>query len=136
MESLTTTLEDLVKKMISCDPAIYRMIITDKQGLEIASYIKNWNKKPNEDKSLNPIYPLLNAMSNNSEKFLGFMRTSQSSPFIITWTFGKGILFAASSPFGFIGLFCEPDVNGAVVKKILKDITVQYNKLVASIFRE
>lgn len=136
MESLTATLEDLIKKLANSDPAIYRLIITDKQGLEIASYVKNWNKKPNEDKNLNPIYPLLNAFSNNCEKFLSFMRNSQSSPFIITWTFKRGILFAASSPFGFIGLFCDPDVNGAIVKKILRDVTIQYNKLVASIFRE
>lgn len=136
MESLTTTLEDLIKKLAYSDPAIYRLIITDKQGLEIASLVKNWNKKPNEDKNLNPIYPLLNAFSNNCEKFLGFMRNSQSSPFIITWNFKRGILFAASSPYGFIGLFCDPDVNGAIVKKILRDVTIQYNKLVASIFRE
>lgn len=136
VESLITSIEDIIRRILHADPAIYRLIITDRQGMEIASSVKTWNLKGNEEKVKNPIYPLLNTICNNSEKFLGFMRKNANTPFIFTWNFEGVQLYAASSPYGFIGIFCEPDVNPGLVKKILKENAIQYNQLVAGVFEE
>jgi len=136
MEELQGTIENIVTSIVSCDPSIYRLIITDQQGLEIANFVKHWNRKPNEEKSKNPIYPLLNTISTNSEKFLSFLRNNKTSPFVFTWEFEKVIIFAATSPFGFVGVFCEPDVNRGMVKKVLKENTKRYNQIIGSVFKE
>ncbi|MHA1339036.1 MAG: hypothetical protein ACTSRZ_05585 [Promethearchaeota archaeon] len=136
MEELTQSIEDIVHAIVSCDPAIYRVIITDRQGLEIASYVKHWNRRPNEEKNKNPIYPLLNTICLNAEKFLNFLRDNKISPFIFTWNFERGTIFASSLPIGFIGVFCEADVNPGLVKKILKRKTIQYYQIVKDVFVE
>ena len=140
MEELTGAIIEIAKFIVNSDPAIYRLIITDKQGLEIVNYSKKWNLDPNEIRAKNPVknavYPLLNSICNNSEKFLGFMRKDRNRPFIFTWNFEQAILFAASSPFGFVGIFCESDVNPGIVKKILLEKTIEYNQIVSSVFKE
>jgi hypothetical protein len=136
MEELQSSLEGIVSSILNCDPSIYRLIITDQQGLEIANYVKHWAKKPGEEKSKNPIYPLLNTISINSEKFMGFLRITKTSPFIFTWEFEKVIIFAATSPFGFVGVFCETDVNRGMVKKVLKENTKRYNQIIGNVFKE
>jgi len=136
MEELTQSIEEIVQYIVSCDPAIYRVVITDRQGLEIVSYAKNWNRKPNEDKNKNPAYPLLNTICINCEKFLNFLRNNKLSPFIFSWNFKKGTIFAASLPIGFIGVFCEADVNPGLVKRILRKKAIEYYQLVKDIFTE
>ncbi|MBD3351784.1 MAG: hypothetical protein GF364_09895 [Candidatus Lokiarchaeota archaeon] len=136
MESLTNAIADIIEAVLKSDPAVYRIIITDDQGLEISGYSKHWARKPNEKKAKNPVYPLLNSICNNLEKFLGFLRTDKSSPFIFSWSFEGVKIFAASSPYGFMGVFCEPDVNPGLIKVILREKMREYNQLVGPVFRE
>ncbi len=136
MENLLSSIEDVIHSILNSDPAVYRIIITDNQGMEIVKYAKSWALKPNEDKVKNPIYPLLNSISTNAEKFLNFLREDPKSPFVFSWYFDNVIIFAATSPFGFIGVFCDPDVDQGLVKNILYSKTRKYNQLVSMVFRE
>lgn len=126
--------ESIVNNLMKSHPAIIRVVITDHQGMIIAKNFKTFNYDPKEEKSPNPAIPLLNSILENSEKFLGFMKVSPTDVFIFTWWFQKQIIFAASSPYGFIGLFCEPDVDQGWVKKVLKEQARKYNQIMRSVF--
>lgn len=119
---------------MSAHPAIVRVIITDVQGMVIAKKYKEFNFDPKEEKTPNPIIPLLNSIMENCEKFLKFLKKTPSDVFIFSWLFEKQYIFAASSPYGFIGLLCEPDIDMGWIKRILKEKTMQYNQLMRPIF--
>ena len=132
---LIEEIKDIVDKIRLSDPAISRVLISDNQGVEIVQYVKSFRYSESEKKSKNPIIPLLNSIMLNSEKFLNFMRKSQLEPFILTWMFEEYIILAASSSFGFIGVFCEKDVDSAIVKEVLKTESKKYNEMVKNIFQ-
>ncbi|MHA1821940.1 MAG: hypothetical protein ACTSU2_16310 [Promethearchaeota archaeon] len=140
MEDLLNSIMEIFKSILYSDPAVYRVIITDKQGLEIAQYTKHWDRRPYElrkkGSTINPIYPLLNAICNNAEKFLNFLRYDKKSPFIFTWNFERTIIFAASSPYGFMGVFCETDVNEGLMRILLREKMKEYIQLVSGVFQE
>jgi hypothetical protein len=128
-------IETIVNALMAAHPAIVRVAITDYQGMVIAKKMKTFNYDPKEEKSPSPALPLLNSIMENAEKFLGFMKVSPTDVFIFSWLFEKQYMFAASSPFGFIGLFCEPDVDIGWVKRVLKEQTKKYNELMRPIFK-
>jgi hypothetical protein len=131
---LIEEIKEIVDKIRLSDPAISRVLISDNQGVEIVQYVKSFRFSEAEKKSKNPIIPLLNSIMLNSEKFLNFMRKSQLEPFILTWMFEEYIILASSSSFGFIGVFCEKDVDSAIVKEVLKEESKKYNEIVKNIF--
>jgi hypothetical protein len=126
--------EGIVNTLMSAHPAIIRVVITDYQGMIIAKNFKTFNYDPKEEKSPNPAIPLLNSILENSEKFLGFLKVNATDVFVFSWLFEKQYIFAASSPYGFIGLFCEPDVDMGWIKRVLKEQTRKYNQLMRSVF--
>lgn len=116
------------------DPAINRVLISDNQGVEIVQYVKSFRFSEAEKKNKNPIIPLLNSIMLNSEKFMNFLRKNPSEPFIFSWVFENYIILAASSAFGFIGVFCDKDVDSSLVKAVLKKNAKTYNEIVKNIF--
>ncbi len=131
---LVEQIREIVDRIRLSDPAINRVLISDNQGVEIVQYVKDYRLTEEEKESKNPIIPLLNSIMLNSEKFLGWLKRQDADHFIFNWVFDEQIVLAASSPFGFIGVFCEKDANAALIKAVLKEEAVKYNEIVRYIF--
>ena len=129
-------IENIVNKLMDSHPAVVRVVIADFQGMIIAKKYKAFNYDPKEEKSPNPVVPLLNSILENAEKFLKFMKNAPTDVFVFTWLFQKQYIFAASSPYGFIGVFCEPDVDMGWIKRVLKEQAKIYNQLMRPIFAQ
>ena len=127
-------LETIVNTIMDSHPAIVRVVLVDIQGMIIAKRYKMCDYDPKEEKSPNPAVPLLNSILENAEKFLGFMKNTPRDVFIFTWLFEQQYILAASSPYGFIGVFAEPDIDIGWVKRVLKEQTIIYNDLMRPIF--
>jgi len=127
-------IEAIVNRLMNSHPAVIRVVISDFQGMVIAKKYKAFNYDPKEEKSPNPIVPLLNSILENSEKFLKFLKLSPTDVFVFSWLFEKQYIFAASSPYGFVGMICEPDIDMGWVKRILKQETKKYNEIMRPIF--
>lgn len=134
LQHLIEEIKVIVDDIRLSDPAINRVLISDNQGVEIVQYVKSFRFSEAEKKAKNPIIPLLNSIMLNSEKFMGFLRKSQEEPFIFSWIFEKYIILASSSVFGFIGVFCDKDVDSALVKAVLKKNALAYNEIAKSVF--
>ena len=134
IDLIISDIESIVETLSLAHPAVARVVIADTQGMVIAQKYKNFNYNPKELKSPNPAVPLLNSILENAEKFMPFMKNRPSDVFIFTWRFEKQTIFGASSPFGFLGIFCEPDVDMGWVKRVLKEQAIQYNNLMRPVF--
>ena len=135
LNHLIEQIQDIVDTIRRSDPAINRVLISDNQGVEMVQYVKSFKYSDYEKKNKNPIIPLLNSIMLNSEKFLRFMKRKDNDIFIFNWLFENQVMLAASSPFGFLGVFCDPDVNVAYVKQVLKVNAEKYNEIVGYIFK-
>jgi hypothetical protein len=134
IDMIVREIEIIINKIMDAHPAVVRVVLVDVQGMIIAKKYKNFNYDPKEEKSPNPSVPLLNSILENAEKFLKSMKKSPNDVFIFTWLFEKQYIFAASSPYGFIGTFCEPDIDQGWMKQVLKEETKKYNELMRPVF--
>ncbi len=55
-------IENIVNKLMDSHPAVIRVVIADFQGMIIAKKYKAFNYDPKEEKSPNPVVPLLNSI--------------------------------------------------------------------------
>ncbi len=134
IDVIINDIEKIVNKLMESHPAVVRVVIADYQGMKIAQKYKEFDYVEGEEKSPNPSVPLLNSILENAEKFLGFMKEKPDDVFIFTWLFEKQYIFGASSPFGFIGMYCEPDVDIGWVKLVLKEQAKIYNQIMKPVF--
>ncbi len=134
IDLIVSDIEKIVNTIFDAHPAVVRVVIADYQGMKIAQKYKKFDYDPKEEKSPNPSVPLLNSILENAEKFLPFMKKKKTDPFVFTWLFENQYIFGASSPFGFIGVYCEPDVDIGWIKLVLKEQTKIYNQMMKPVF--
>ncbi len=115
MEVILNNIYDLVDLLLTSDPAVYRVMLYDPNGTEIFQSAKTWNK----GKKYTSVGAMITQIFKNSDKFFGFMKTSFYDRFILQWNFDNVVVLAADSPYGFIALLCERDVDLGFVKNIL-----------------
>ena len=107
MEVILNNIYELVDLLIRSDPAVYRVMLYDPTGTEIFQYAKTWNKV----KKYPSVGAMISQIFKNSDKFFGFMKNSFYDKFVLQWNFDNVVLLAADSPYGFIALLCEKDVD-------------------------
>lgn len=134
IDLLIRDIEQIINSIMQAHPAVARVIIVDFQGMTIAQKYKAYHYDPKEEKNPNPAIPLLNSILENAEKFLKFLKNAPNDVFIFSWMFEKQYIFGASSPFGFIGTFCEPDIDIGWMKRVLKEEAKKYNELMRPLF--
>jgi len=115
MEVILNSIYDLVDLLIQSDPSVYRIMFYDSNGTEIFQYAKTWNKM----KKYTSVGAMISQIFKNSDKFFGFLKTSFYDKFVLQWNFENVVILAADSPYGFIALLCERDVDLGFVKNIL-----------------
>ncbi len=115
MEVILNNIYDLIDVLMQADPAIFRIMFYDPSGTEIYQYAKTWNKT----KKYSSVGAMISQIFKNSDKFMGFLKSSFYDKFIFQWYFSDIVIIAADSPCGFIALLCELDVDLGFVKNIL-----------------
>ncbi|MHA1293367.1 MAG: hypothetical protein ACTSQJ_11950 [Promethearchaeota archaeon] len=115
MEIILNEIYDLIESLMKSDPAIYRVMLYDPNGTEIYQHAKTWNMM----KKYTSVGAMIGQIFKNSHKFLGFMKNDYRDRFIFQWYFDNTIIISADSPYGFIILLCELDVDLGFVKNVL-----------------
>ncbi|HMF32014.1 MAG TPA: hypothetical protein VKK79_11390 [Candidatus Lokiarchaeia archaeon] len=130
MESLVRSLEENCKAIFMADAAILRVAIIDTDGMDLIGITKT-HFAGHKD----ALPPMINQFMKYFDQFLSFMRNDPSDPFIFSWYFDSLVIFAAGSPYGTIILYCDKDVNDGLVKKLLKNVIVNYEILMEPVFK-
>ncbi|MHA1274775.1 MAG: hypothetical protein ACTSVV_15140 [Promethearchaeota archaeon] len=115
MEIILNSIYELIKTLMESDPAVYRVMLYDQNGTEIYQYAKTWDKM----KKYTSIGAMIGQIFKNADKFFGFLKKSYYDKFIFQWYFENAIILAADTPYGYIALLCEKDVDLGFVKNIL-----------------
>ena len=130
LDSLIRNLEENCKAIFMADPAILRVAIIDTDGMDLIGITKSHFSSHKD-----ALPPMINQMMKYFDQFLPFMRNDVNDPFVFSWYFDELVIFAAGSPYGTIMLYCERDVNDGLVKKLLKNVIVNYSILMEPVFR-
>lgn len=115
MESILSSIYDLIDVLMNSDPAVYRIMLYDPTGTEIFQYAKTWDK----GKKYTSVGAMISQIFKNADKFFGFLKTSFYDKFVFQWYFENAVIIAADTPYGFIAMLCEDDVDLGFVKNIL-----------------
>jgi len=115
MESILSSIYDLIEVLMKSDPAVYRIMLYDPSGTEIFQYAKTWDK----GKKYTSVGAMISQVFKNADKFFGFLKNSFYDKFVFQWYFENAVIIAADTPYGFIAMLCEDDVDLGFVKNIL-----------------
>lgn len=129
MESIIGEVRELVEAITTSDPAVYRVVLFDFYGIELYTWAKLFDK-PRKDS----IGPMINQILKFSDKFLGFLKHDYRDPFILKWFFEKSVIIAGNTPYGFLGLYCENDVNLGLLSRKVKMFLKKYSAIMAPIY--
>ena len=129
MESIINDIKNLIQIIIETDPAIYRVVIFDYYGIELYTWSKQFDRQRKDS-----IGPMINQILKFSDKFLGFLKNDYRDPFILKWFFENAIIIAGNTPFGFIGIYSEKDINLGILERRIKGFLEKYREIMKPIY--